>query len=111
MTASLFSDGHNSGGAFRFVDCLGEQLVAVREKQRWSIREPGLDNSCGANRFPRADGRDAQQPVVLAPAFQRTMDGLFLIGSELRRTREDLSRQERDKAALVFTEFRKSMFG
>jgi hypothetical protein len=32
VTASLFAGGHNSCGAFQFVDSLGEQLVAVREK-------------------------------------------------------------------------------
>jgi hypothetical protein len=69
VAAGLFSGGHNSGGTSQFVERLADQLVVVGDKQRRSFRQSSLNQSCGDNRFPRADGGDAQQSVVLAPAL------------------------------------------
>jgi hypothetical protein len=45
MAAGLFSGRNNPCGAFQFVDCLAEKLVPVRDKQRWSFPDPGLDQN------------------------------------------------------------------
>jgi hypothetical protein len=96
LAAGLFSRRDNSRGASQFVERLGEQLVAVSEKQRWSFREPGLNHGCGDYSFPSYDCGHAKKPVVLTPALERPINGFFLVGAQLH---------------LIHAEFREPVFG